>query len=193
MILTATAPAALNPVPIREFAAHLRLAEGFADDTPEDALLDLYLRNATAAVETRLAQTLIRRSFTLELGAWNRNGQLVLPVGPVAAIDSLRFLGADGPIEGDPTGIQVEPGRSRQRLSGAGGACLPAIPKGHTAELGFQAGYGESWNAVPDDLRQSVLLLAAHYFENRHAEADQAAGIPYGVLALLEPHRPARL
>jgi uncharacterized phiE125 gp8 family phage protein len=46
---------------------------------------------------------------------------------------------------------------------------------------------------VPADLRQAVLLLAAHYYENRDAGALGEAAMPAGVAGLLGPWRALRL
>ena len=193
MILTETSPAAVNPVPLDEFAAHLRLAQGFADDSAEDGLLELYLRNATSVVEARVCKALIRREFKLQVTAWNRDGLLVLPVGPVAAIGSLSFIRGAETIALTADSWSLEIATSRQRVTGPGGGALPAIPDGHLAELVFDAGFGESWNDVPGDLSQAVMLLAAHYFENRTGDAEPGQGIPVAVQALLETQQPVRL
>lgn len=192
MYLTEVAPATFNPVPVKELSLHLRLAHGFADDGAEDALLELYLRNATAAIETRLSRALVRRAYVLQVASWDRNGHLTLPVGPVAHIDTIRFIQPDANIDLTPDEWILKPGECRQRLVGSGGGALRALPQGALAELGFQAGYGTSWNSVPDDLRQAVLLLAAHYYEYRTAE-DPGNGFPHAVRVILEPHRPVRL
>lgn len=193
MILTETSPAAVNPVPLDEFAAHLRLAQGFADDSAEDGLLELYLRNATSVVEARVGKALIRREFKLQVTAWNRDGLLVLPVGPVAAIGSLSFIRGAETIALTADAWSLEIATSRQRVTGPGGGALPAIPDGHLAELVFDAGFGASWNDVPGDLSQAVMLLAAHYFENRTGDAEPGQGIPVAVQALLETQQPVRL
>ncbi len=193
MILTETSPAAVNPVPLDEFAAHLRMAQGFADDSAEDALLELYLRNATSVVEARVGKALIRRQFKLQVTAWNRDGHLVLPVGPVAAIGSVSFIKGATTIAVAAGAWSLEIGSSRQRLTGSGGGALPAIPDGHLAELVFDAGFGASWNDLPGDLAQAVLLLAAHYFENRYGDSEPGQGIPIAVQALLETQQSVRL
>ncbi len=193
MLLRELSPSPLNPVPLQEFADHLRLAHGFSDDIAETALLELYLRNATSVVETRLCRALINRSYVLQLGSWDRNGYLTLPVGPVASIDSFKFIDATGSIDVASDVWVLEPGKVRQRLTGVGGSALPAIPPSALVELTFTGGYGASWSDVPGDLRQAVLLLAAHYYENRHGEAEHDAGLPFGVISLLEYHRPVRL
>ena len=81
----------------------------------------------------------------------------------------------------------------RPRLVGRFGRNLPRIPRSGHAEIRFLAGYGAAWEEVPADLRQAVLLLAAHYYENR-SEAPQVAGsMPFGVLVLIESYRSIRI
>lgn len=191
MILTETAPAAATPVTLSEFSAHLRLAHGFPDDGAEDALLDLYLRNATAAVEARTGRALVRRGFVLRLDTWNRDGHVVLPVGPVEAISSIRFVRGTEAIDMAADSWAVEPGTGRQRVIGRQGGALPPIPEGYVAELTFDAGFGPNPADVPGDLRQAVMLLAADYYERRGDEREP--GTPMAVRALLEPWRPVRI
>jgi uncharacterized phiE125 gp8 family phage protein len=193
MLLKEAAPGAPNPIPLTEFAAHLRLGYGFVDDGSEDALLDLYLRHAVAVVEARTGQALVARPYVLQVARWNRHGHLVLPVGPVAAIDRIRFVRAGGSVELSAGEWALEPGRARQRLTGRGGGALRAVPHGALAELEFNAGHAADWAAVPGDLRQAVLMLAAHYHENRHGELGEEAALPSAVGAILAPHRPARI
>lgn len=187
MIMTETAAAA-PPVTRAALRAHLRLSEGFPEDTAEDALLDRYLAAATVQIERRTGQLLLQRPVTLRVGAWFGSGHLVLPVGPVAAIDSLAF--SDG-TAGDAGALAIEPGRTRQRISRPDGAALPPIPAGGHAVLDFTAGHGATEEAVPEDLVQAVLMLAAHRFEARDG-ADGTA-LPPAVLALIAPHLPVRL
>lgn len=195
MLLKELTPAARNPVPLREFAAHLRLAHGFSDDGSEDGLLELYLRNATAMIERRTAQALISRVHTLQIGCWDRKGHLVLPIGPVEQIERIQFISTSATTELDPEDWVLQPGTQRQRVTGPLGAALWPIPQGSIAELRFTAGYGGSWNSVPDDLRQAVLLLAAHLYENRFGELEGSdpSGVPAGVLSIVAQHAPVRL
>ncbi|HUF88145.1 MAG TPA: hypothetical protein VMM59_12245 [Thermohalobaculum sp.] len=191
MILTETAPAAVTPVSLSELSAHLRLAHGFPDDGAEDALLELYLRNGAAAVEARTGRALIRRGFLLRLAAWDRHGHAALPVGPVEAIATLRFVRGTEAVDVAAGSWALEPGTGRQRVTGAQGGALSPIPEGYVAELAFDAGFGADPADVPGELRQAVLLLAADFYERRHD--DGGAGIPMTVRALLEPWQPVRI
>lgn len=123
MRLREVAPADLTPV-LGEFAAHLRLGFGFADDGAEDALLLRYLGSAIAAIEAETAQALLARDFVLRVPGWDRRGQLVLPIGPVAEIEAISFLRGGEVIPVEPARWALMPGRSRQLLTGAGGGGL---------------------------------------------------------------------
>lgn len=193
MLLTETAPAGVNPVPLREMAAHLRLASGFSDDGSEDSLLELYLRNATAVIERQTAKALISRSYLLQVVCWNRSGHLRLPVGPVEAIDGIELIRPGSTVTLSPAEWVLEPGLSQQRVTGPGGTPLRPIPHGALAHLTMTAGFGATWNDVPDDLRHAVLLLATHYYENRAGDLELDAGLPFGVSSVLMRYRPVRI
>jgi len=81
---------------------------------------------------------------------------------------------------------------STQRLRVAQGS-WPPIPNGGHAEIRLAAGFGIAPEDVPEDLRQSVLLLAAHLYENREAVSAPLVEIPLGVASLIAPYRPIRL
>ncbi len=54
-------------------------------------------------------------------------------------------------------------------------------------EVLFVAGYGAA-SAVPQAIRQGLLMLIGHLYENREAEA-AASALPAGVAALWRPYR----
>lgn len=191
MILTELTPPPTEPVTQAELSAHLRLNYGFSDTLAEDGLLDLYLRNARAAIELRIEQALIRRRFRVETGRWDRNGRFALPIGPVAQLDSFAITRNGARIDADPQDFSISPGSNRQMLSGLGGGALPAIQGGSIAEIEFEAGHGLTSDEIPGSLRQAVLILAAHLYEHRTTRGSEM--IPTGVRALIEPHRSVRL
>jgi uncharacterized phiE125 gp8 family phage protein len=55
------------------------------------------------------------------------------------------------------------------------------------------AGYGPEWSDLPEDLAQTVFLLAAHFYEFRHATSGSGEDIPIGVASLIAPYRNVRL
>ena len=62
-------------------------------------------------------------------------------------------------------------------------------------EIAFVGGYGSAAANVPAPIRQSILLLIAHWYEHREPVEIGAAGVPVPpmVCDLLQPYRPVRL
>ena len=93
----------------------------------------------------------------------------------------------------DPEAWSVLRDAQRPRLVGRFGRSLPRIPRAGHAEVRFNAGFGEAWEAVPADLRQAVFLLAAHFYESRSEGNAVAGSMPFGVLVLIEAYRATRI
>ena len=195
MILTEVSAPPAAVLPVRAFAEHLRLGTGFADDGSQDAVLELYLRAAMAAIEARLGRVLIARSFVWTVERWREEASQPLPVAPVRFVESVTLTDAEGAeLAVDPVAWSLLRDAQRPRLVGRFGRNLPRIPRGGSATVGLSAGFGAAWDDVPADLRQAVFLLAAHYYENR-SETGAASGsaMPFGVLVLIEAYRATRI
>lgn len=190
MILTELSTPPQAAIPVRILADHLRMGTGFADDGSEDAVLELYLRSAMAAIEARLGLALLARPFSWNVTRWRENSSQGLPVGPIQTVDSIAIVSADGTDTAiDPEEWSVLRDARRPRLVGRFGRNLPRISRGGHAEITFTAGYGSTWDSIPADLRQAVLLQAAHYYENRAETVPSGGGMPFGVLVLIESYR----
>ena len=179
-------------LPVDQFKEHLRLGTGFTDDNLQDGLLENHLRAALAAIEARTGKVLIARDFRWDVGQWrDLNGQ-VLPVSPVTDIASVLLIdssGAEQPV--DPDRWFLEADQHRPAIRPIGGT-LPAVPNGGAVRIQLTAGYGQDWADLPPDLAQAVIILAAHYYQNRFA-AHEHTGMPEVVRALIEGYRNLRL
>ena len=194
MILTEVSAPPSAAVPVRAFAEHLRLGTGFADDGSQDAVLELYLRSAMAAIEARLGRALLARGFSWTVTRWREDASQGLPIAPVRSVEAVTLIEADGgEVLVDPGAYSVMRDSQRPRLVGKFGRSLPRIPRTGHAEIRFTAGFGEAWEDVPADLRQAVFLLAAHFYDNRSDGATSAGTMPFGVLVLIEAYRATRI
>ncbi len=168
-------------LPIAEFRAHLRLGTGFADEASNDGALAGYLRAAIAVIEGRTGKALLSRGFRLVLAQWRWSDAQALPVAPVSAVDGMAMRSRDGAVSAVAPGRwRLVVDRHRPRIMTTG-AVLPSIPLDGQVEIDFTAGFGATWDAVPDDLAQAVFLLAAHYHEGR---TGSGAELPVSVAAL---------
>ncbi len=180
-------------LPVALFKEHLRLGSGFSDDGLQDDLLESFLRSALAAIEARTGKALIERTFSWSVTRWRDSGAQALPIAPVSAIVDVVMLDRlDNEVVVDADSYQLRPDMQRPVLA-AVGACLPSIGKTDTARVRMLAGFGPEWSDLPADLRQAVLLLAAHYYEYRHEVQYDGGCMPFGVSALIERYRTLRL
>jgi uncharacterized phiE125 gp8 family phage protein len=120
-----------------------------------------------------------------------RSGQLVLPRYPVQSIDEIRYIDADGDSQTiDLATIRLRrDSTGRNRLALADWAAWPTTRNTPDAiEIDFTVGFGETQNDVPADWKQPLLLLVAHWFENREAVAVGVVTkeMEFGVNSLLE-------
>lgn len=192
MLIEETAPAA-EMLPVMMLREHLRLGSGFeiVDDSAETAALTGYLRAAIATIEARTGKVLLTRRFRMQLDDWrDRLGQ-TLPLAPVIAVEEIRIDDGAGTITTlSPESWRLLPDSQRPMVLPAG-VMLPHVPRMGFVTIIFTAGFGETWDTVPADLSQAVLLLAARYYEDRSFEGS-AGAMPYGVSALIDRWRQIR-
>jgi uncharacterized phiE125 gp8 family phage protein len=194
MMLTEQTAVPGSALPVQAMKDHLRLGTGFADDGLQDGLIEAHLRAAIAAIEARTGKALLARRFSLVLSRWREiQGAQSLPVAPVSGIVSVTLTdAADAPIVLTPDRYRLVPDMHRPRLAGVGRA-LPTIPEGGAVDIVFDAGFGADWTAVPADLGQAVLLLAAEFYERRHDDGEGGGAVPLSVQALIERWRTVRV
>lgn len=189
-MLTETAPPTITEAMRGEISRHMRLSTGFAADQDED--LAAAFRAAVAHLEASLGLCLAPRGFRwrttpdTDLDA-DPDGALAAPIAPVRSLISASRIGRDGaatPL--DLSLFTLDQGATRTRI------CARSSVRG-AFEFEFEAGFGADWEATPADLRRAALMLAAHYFDNRHETAATAEATPYGVAALTQPWRPLRI
>ena len=192
MMLTEETPVPQAALPVEEMKDHLRMGSGFADDGLQDGLIETCLRASLAAIEGRIGKMLFQRRFLWVLDCW-RDDEQALPVAPVSSLVSVTLVDAvGGEVAVAPAAYRLVKDLHRPRLAGKGGS-LPTIPGEGVAKVVFDAGFGAAWTDIPVDLRQAVLLLAGEYYEHRHDDGAQAAGLPFGVVTLIERWRTVRI
>lgn len=192
MLIEETAVAA-EVLPVAALRAHLRLGPGFAgpDDAAETAALQGFLRAAIAVIEARTGKVLLKRRFLMRLDDWrDRMGQS-LPLAPVHSVERIAIEDAEGQETELPADSwRLVPDSQRPAILPTG-VVLPHVPRRGSVAIRFLAGFGDSWDQVPADLAQAVIMLAARHYEDRHdAQARQA--LPFGVSALIEKWRAVR-
>jgi len=184
MLLTRLTPPASLAIAADALAEHLRLPHA-APETEQTTELTTLIRAATTATERRIDAALIAQDWLWRTGTFAES----LPLAPVIAVQSVEIVTRTG-TRIPWSGWSLAQGSPRPRLAAAS---FPSLPTDGHAEIRFTAGYGTTADAIPEDLRHAVTLLAAHFYENREATTDPRAPLPLGVAGLLAPYTPIRL
>lgn len=193
MILVEETTVPQAALPIAAFKDHMRLGSGFSDEALQDDVLEACLRSALAAIEARTGKVLFSREFSWTLSRWRDRTRQPLPVAPVSDVSAVVVVSRDGEETNWPDSLwTLEQDMQRPCLvSDSGG--LPSVPTGGVARVQMVAGMAGDWAALPDDLTQAVLLLAAHFYEFRYDSGGAASRFPAVVNSLIAPHRTLRL
>ena len=190
MSLVMTGAPALEPVSLAEAKAHLRV-----DTASEDTFIAGLITTSRLQVEAILALALIAQNWTWRFDVWPRKS-VTFPMGPVSAVASVRIQNSDLSFTTLAPATYIVDGRAEPpRLIPVGGMFANPGVAALGVEIAFTAGYGATAADVPTPLKQAILLLVAHWFENREPALDGALAVrfPDAVIGLLEPYRTRRL
>lgn len=183
---------ALEPVSLAEAKAHLRV-----DGTAEDALIQSLAITSRLHIEAALGLALITQSWSYCLDRWPKAGRLQLPLRPVSAVSQIRIWEAEGGSESlSPSAFFLDGYGAPPRLVATESSVLREPGRSiNGIEIVFTAGFGPTPDTVPATIRHALLLLIAHWYENREP-IEIGAGVnavPAMVSELLAPYRRRRL
>lgn len=183
-----TAPAEL-PVTLTEAKFHCRV-------TPwrmryEDTLITAYLNAAVAYLDGYagiLGRCLVTQTWKQEYDDFSRCMRLPLLAAGITSIIYTDSGGTAQPAIGasnyelqhDARGSFV---RFKDDFSYPGD-----LYETKAVAITFTAGYGAA-AAVPASIKAAILLMVAHFYQNREATGAEMAAIPLGVDALVAPYR----
>lgn len=176
-----SAPTA-EPVSLTQAKAHLRV-----DHSDDDAAIAGMVKAARAHVEAACAVRFSARTgVTFKCDGFSDLARL--PEAPVSSITSIAYIDTDGAsqtlssnvyelrADGIDAGIVLKINQS-----------WPAIQVGSRITVTAAIGYA----TVPEDIYHAMLMLIAHWYENRSTVAVGESGmeLPFAVNALICNHR----
>ena len=191
MPLILTAAPALEPVSVSEAKDYLRI-----DSAVEDPVVASLILAARLHIEGALDIAMVTQSWSLFVDCWPEDGRVSIPVGPLKSVDSVKVYDADDTAQTvSPETYVVDLSSLRPRLVRQAGAVWPTPGRpANGIEIALTAGYGDTTDKVPQPIRQAVLMLAAHWYEQREPVVfERLDELPHGVADLLKPYRQVRL
>lgn len=151
---------------------------------------------ARELVETHTGRTLITSTWDYYLPAFPASGIITLPNSPLQSVTSITYTDSAG------TATVWASSNYQVSIRGAVGRIVPAYSVSwptftarplDAVTVRYVAGYGSGAGDVPEGIRQAMLLLIGHLYEQREATGATVAGsplpmLPFGVDALLATH-----
>jgi uncharacterized phiE125 gp8 family phage protein len=174
-VLVETSQPTHEPITIAEAKAHLRV-----DGSDEDGYIAGCILAARHHAEAVTRRALVPREWKQTYNYFP--AEIVLPVTPVQTVDAIKYIDRDG-VEQTLASYQ----QSGERIVPAFEQHWPETRRVVDAvSVEFTAGYDD----VPADIRAALLLLVAHYFEQRQPtiNATVVSVVPMSVDALLSPY-----
>lgn len=202
-----------EPVTIEEAKLHLH-----ETGTDQDDLIGALIESARARVEEDIQRALIMQTWELTRDAFDAPSLvatastsptsmqptptvITLPYSPVSALKRISYVDAAGVTQllhdeiGSPTltgNVLLDSHSIPARIAPAAGGSWPATASQINAvTIRYTAGYGANGDAVPAPIRQAILMLLAHWYENREAIniGNISTELPLAAQWLLEPYR----
>lgn len=175
-----------EPVSLAEVKNHLRV-----DVSDDDTLIGGLIQAAREYIEETTHRALVTQTWTLSLENWPRGDRIVLPRPPAISVTSVVYIDSDGDSNTFAAAnynvdTVCEPGELvlAYGCSWPSGTLRPMSP----ITVIYQAGYGAA-ALVPQHLKQAILLLAAHWYENRETSVTGAgvlsSEVPFTVESLI--------
>lgn len=184
-----TAPPGTNPVSLAEAKAHVRFEE--ADD---DTLITALIGAATTHLDGWsgvLGLALMPQNWRQDYACFA--SRMSLPFGPVQSITSIQYFDFDGVLQTVPdTDYILYEDSLSPYVCLAPGASWPGSlqTRANAVQVLFVAGYADA-AAVPLPIKQAILLLVGHWYENREAVniGNITSELPLAVASLIAPYR----
>lgn len=159
--------------------------------TDHDQLLNSLIVASRQYVERYLNRQLVTATWNLFLDRFPCGlDPILIPYAPLQSITSITYLDGTGATQTwTSSEYRVSTSREPGRVVPAYTYTYPTTRCTTDAvTVRFVAGYGDA-SAVPTAIKQAMLLLISHWFENRSAVGSVGNEVAFSLNALLESYR----
>lgn len=180
-----TAPT-YEPLGLQEVKDHLRVTH-----SDQDALISELIPAARRFAEGYTRRALITQTWDLLLDRFPK--LIELPRPPLQSVTSIAYVDATGTSQTlDAANYQIDAVSAPARVAPSYGNIWPqTYAEMNVVTVRYVAGYGDAGGDVPAGIRQAMLMLIGHLYENPEATISGTiiARVPMGVEYLLDPYR----
>lgn len=192
MSLTLVTPPAVEPLTLDEAKQYLRV-----DVNTDDALIGALISSATDHIDGHsgvLGRALISQTWRLDLARFR--DEVKFPLPPLQSVASVKYYDTAGVLQTVASTVYevIAGGTSGGRLCRLGDQSWPTDVNAYMAEpvqITFVAGYGDSWNDIPEGIRLGIAYMVNHHFDIRSPVniGNIVTEIPETSNALIAPYR----
>lgn len=187
MGLTPTVEPAIEPVTLAELKNYLRV-----DDGSQNTVLTNLIKAARINVEHEQKRQLITATWEHELDEFPA-GDIVIPHPPLISVTSISYEDVAGDTQTwAASNYQVDTAALRGTVSVEPSQSYPTTEadRKNAVTITYKAGYGISTTDVPETTRFAIMMLAAHWHENREPVVIgmTTSEIPMHVKSLINAH-----
>lgn len=154
-----------DPVTTAEMKAHSHI-----DTSDDDAKIAALISAATEDTQSFLWRQLCTATFTLTLDRFPWSDYIDLPRPPLQSVTHVKYYDLSNTLQTlSSSDYEVDTSTEPGRIYIDRSIGWPSVyDRRNAVEIRFVAGYGAA-SAVPEMIRQSIFLKAAHWYENREA------------------------
>lgn len=153
-----------DAVPLSLVKSHLRIT---GENSCEDELIRTYIDTAILCFEALTKRVLITTTFKTYRDIWERSYEL--RKSPFQSVESVQYYDTDNVLQTlDSSNYYTTDESGYSQLIFNNDASLPTLKDRKQAiEITFKAGYGDSVDNVPTDVKTALLQHVAQMYDNR--------------------------
>mgnify|MGYP000645739395 CR=1 FL=1 len=181
-------PPTWEPVTTAEARAHCRI-----DTTDDDTLLSGLIKAAREHVELITWSSISQQTIDLWLDGWPSGGVIELPRSPIISVTYVKYYDADDREYTLDSSVYyantiARPGQARLKYDQSWPTTT--LREYNAVNVRYEAGYTAAAN-VPQAIKQAILMLVGHWYENREAMLIGASSeqLDFAVKALVNASR----
>lgn len=167
----------MEPVTLKQVKTQLRIDE---DDVSYDEQLGDLIKGAREWCEGYQNRAYITQTFELALDCWPQSSSIRLPRPPLQNVATVDYTDATSTVVTWPSsGYIVDTYSEPADLVAVSSWPSSRLPVTNGIVVTYTAGYGDDGSKVPMKIKQAIMLLVTHWFENGMCDP------PPAVLSLL--------
>lgn len=192
MSLSLITAATESPISVAEAANQLNIT-----GSDDDAFLESLIAGVTAYFDGNngiLGRALLTQTWDLKLDRfpYSDADAIYMPLPPLQSVTHIKYIDSDGSLQTwDSSNYVVDTASQPGRIYLAYNKSWPDTRDIRDAVIvRFVCGYGAAATSIPKDIKQCLLGMISHWYENREAVSmKQAVEVPFFAQAIIDRYK----